>query len=426
MKIGFIAAGAGDMLCGSCIRDNILAKALMRKGHDVLFSSLYTEICSDEETVKTEKQFFTGINVYLQQRFTAFRRAPWFLNSLFDSERLNRVLMKFGTDDQRLLAEMTKSMLRGSEGYQAKELKKLIEWFRDKDIEIFNLPNTLLSGLAGEMRTQLKVPVLSTLQGEDLFVDSFKGGERSEILELMREATSNLDGFISVSKYYAGFMHEFIGIPENKIDVVYNGINLEGYDMLFKSNEESFVIGYMARMSKAKGIRILIDALKILIDEGHDVKVRAAGWISKEDEEVLNGIRSDLKNWNMSDRFEYLGVVGRDDKIRHLSTCDVVSVPTEYKEPFGLYMLEALAAGTPVIQPNHGAFPELIKETGGGLLHKPFDPEDLARKIIHMIENPDERKNLAEVGRKNVRERFNSDRMAEGVLNIYSKYNYIV
>jgi glycosyltransferase involved in cell wall biosynthesis len=386
MRIGFIAAGAGDMLCGSCIRDNTLAKALMRKGHDVMFSSLYTEICSDEETVRAEKQFFTGINVYLQQKYSAFRRAPWFLNSLFDSKRLNKILMKFGSDDQRLLAEMTKSMLRGSEGYQAKELRRLIDWFRDKNVEIFNLPNTLLSGLAGEMKAELKAPVLSTLQGEDLFVDSFKDEERNEILRLMREASSNLDGFISVSKYYAGFMHEFIGIPENKIDVVYNGINLDGYNESFDRNGKSFVIGYMARMSKAKGIRILVDALKILVDEGHDVKVRAAGWISKEDEALLKGIRSDLKQWGISDRFEYLGVVDRDDKIEHLGTCDVVSVPTEYKEPFGMYVLEALAAGTPVIQPNHGAFPELIKETGGGLLHKPFDAEDLAAKIIHLMQ----------------------------------------
>jgi glycosyltransferase involved in cell wall biosynthesis len=426
MKIGFISAGAGEMLCGSCIRDNALANALIQMKHDVLFCPLYTTICTDEECVKPSKQFYSGVNIYLQQRYPIFRSAPWILNSLLDGETLTKLVSKFGTDDKKLLSEMTKSMLLGGRGYQSRELKKLINWFKGKEVEVFNLPNTLLSGLAEEMKRELKSPVLSTLQGEDLFVEGFGNEDGEEMNRLMRGNVSEIDGFISVSRFYADFMHDYLGIPLRKIKVVYNGINLKGYDIAVEKKDDSFVVGYMARICKAKGLHILIDALKILSDDGLDVKVRAAGWLSKEDEGYLKDIGAKLKSWGIASKFEYLGVVDRRSKIEHLKTSDVLSVPTEYREPFGLYVLESLASGTPVVLPNHGAFPELIEETGGGLPHKPFDPEDLAAKITYLMENPDERKNLAEVGRKNVIERFNSKTMAENILNVYNEYNYRV
>jgi glycosyltransferase involved in cell wall biosynthesis len=58
-------------------------------------------------------------------------------------------------------------------------------------------------------------------------------------------------------------------------------------------------------------------------------------------------------------------------------------VPTSYREPKGLYVLEALANGVPVVQPKHGSFPELIEATGGGLLVNPEDPQDHARSLRH-------------------------------------------
>ena len=426
MRIGFLTAGAGDMLCGSCIRDTTLAQALTRNGQEVIFCPLYTPISTDDEGVVPSKQFYSGVSAYLQQRHPLFRRIPPLFDAPFESRTILKALMKLGADDRKMLAEMTKSVLLGSEGNQSKELRKLVAWFRDRDAQVFNLPNTLLSGLARDLRSELKAPVLSTLQGEDLFVDAFEQDDRTEIIGLMRRRAEDLDGFISVSHYYADFMSEYLRIPKNKIHVVHNGINLHGFGAPEKGNvvkrSDGFVVGYMARVCRAKGLHILVEALKLLRDWGHDVGVRAAGWLSREDEGYLAEIRSNVRKLGLERNFEYLGVVSREDKINILRTCDVVSVPTEYREPFGLYVLEALAAGTPVVLPEHGAFPELIRETGGGMLHKPLSAEDLAGKIAHLIEHPDGRKRLAETGRTRVFERFSSDVMAEGVIEVYGKY----
>ena len=75
-----------------------------------------------------------------------------------------------------------------------------------------------------------------------------------------------------------------------------------------------------------------------------------------------------LRAAGLGDEFVYRGTVDRAKKVQFFHDIDVLSVPSPYHEPKGLYLLEAMACGVPVVQPNHGAFPEIIERTGGGLL----------------------------------------------------------
>jgi len=101
---------------------------------------------------------------------------------------------------------------------------------------------------------------------------------------------------------------------------------------------------------------------------------------------------------------------------------DVLSVPTTYREPKGLYVLEALANAVPVVQPRHGSFPELLEHTGGGMLVNPDDPVDLARGLRELLENPQQRQELGRKGQQVVRDRFHADRMAQDTLDVYHRY----
>ena len=109
-------------------------------------------------------------------------------------------------------------------------------------------------------------------------------------------------------------------------------------------------------------------------------------------------------------------------KVQFLQSLDVLSVPTVYREPKGLYVLESLANGVPVVQPRHGSFPELIDATGGGLLVNPEDPADLAQGLRRLLEDENLRRDLGEKGRQAVRERFHADKMAERTLEVYGGY----
>ena len=100
----------------------------------------------------------------------------------------------------------------------------------------------------------------------------------------------------------------------------------------------------------------------------------------------------------------------------------VLSVPTEYQEPKGLYILEALANGVPVVQPSHGAFTELIEATGGGLLVEPHSARSLADGLHKLYANPQLRKELGETGKDAVHNNFSDHTMAVETLQVYRKH----
>src|SRR4051812_17359961 len=95
MKIAYITAGAAGMYCGSCMHDNTLVRALIRKGHDALLIPTYPPIRTDEPDVSQNRVFFGGINVYLQQKYWLFRHTPWLLDRLLDLPPLLRWASKF-------------------------------------------------------------------------------------------------------------------------------------------------------------------------------------------------------------------------------------------------------------------------------------------------------------------------------------------
>jgi glycosyltransferase involved in cell wall biosynthesis len=147
----------------------------------------------------------------------------------------------------------------------------------------------------------------------------------------------------------------------------------------------------------------------------------AAGWLGNEHKSYLERIRQKITDAGFGIDFEYLGEISRAEKIHFLGSLDVLSVPVLYPAPKGLYALEAMACGTPVIQPNLGIFPELISSTQGGLLHSPGDINDLASKLEWLLNNREEAMTLGQQGRKAVFENFHSRRVAVETIEVYEK-----
>src|SRR6185503_14780441 len=110
---------------------------------------------------------------------------------------------------------------------------------------------------------------------------------------------------------------------------------------------------------------------------------------------------------------EFLPNISREEKLAFLNSLSVLSVPATYGESFGLYLLEAWAAGVPVVQPRHAAFPELVDSTGAGLLCKPADPVSLADGIAELLREPARARELGLRGSQAVRERFSREHMAQ-------------
>jgi glycosyltransferase involved in cell wall biosynthesis len=427
MRIAYISAGAGGMYCGSCLHDNTLAAALVALGHDALLIPCYTPLRTDEPDVSYPSVFLGGINAYLQQKLALFRHTPRFLDRLLDAPGLLRWVSRFAVRTQAQdLADLAISVLRGEHGKQRKEVARLVDWMAgDLKPDVILFSNVLLSGIVHPLRERLKVPVLATLQGDDVFLEALPEQSRPIAIELIREHCREIDGFISTSRYYADFMSDYLQIPRDKIDVVYPGLNLHGYGLPRPDRTGMpFTIGYFARVCPEKGLHHLVEAFRRFraAPGAPAAKLHVSGWLGEDHRPFFEEQKARLKGAGLHDDFTHVESPDHAGKVRFLQAVDVLSVPTTYREPKGLYVLEALANGVPVVQPRHGSFPELVEATGGGLLVEPGDAGDLARGLRRLADDAAEREKLGRRGKQAVFERFHARAMAEATLAVFGKY----
>jgi glycosyltransferase involved in cell wall biosynthesis len=421
VRILQLTAGAAGMYCGTCLRDNSLAAALMKLGHDVTLLPLYTPTLTDEANVSNEKIFFGGISVYLEQNYALFRKTPWLLDKLWDSKAALKIAAKSTIPvDPHFLGEMTVSMLEVEHGRLQKELHKMLRWLESEPRpDVVNLPYTLLIGLAAPLKKSLQSPVCCTLQGEDLFLEGLQEPYKSRALALIRQNIPHVDCFLAVSDYYAEFMCRYLGIPDRKMEIAPLGVSTDGYRLAAHSENPKPRIGYFARIAPEKGLHILADAYKLVRDAGFDCTLEAAGYIAPEQRPYLNGIENQLREWGHD--FHYHGALDRTQKIAYLESLDVLSTPTVYADPKGLFVLEAMAAGVPVVQPDHGAFPEIIRRTGGGVLVEPENPRSLADGLLRLLRDGDLRAGLARRAYSGVREHYRVEAMAQRTAEIFAR-----
>ena len=275
------------------------------------------------------------------------------------------------------------------------------------------------------LKERLQVPIVATLQGDDVFLEALPEQFRSEAIALIQERCRDIDGFIATSSYYADFMAEYLAIPREKIDVIYPGLNLQAHNQPCpQRNGEPFTIGYFARICPEKGLHNLVEAFRVLRSQPDlpPARLRVSGWLGDHQKPYLEELRKKLASWKLDNDFEHHDSPDLQSKIQFLHNVDVLSVPTTYREPKGMYILEAWANGIPVVQPRHGSFPELIEATGGGLLVNPDDPEDLANGLRQLMDNPDKRTEMGRRGQAIVSERFHAEAMAKATVEVYQKY----
>lgn len=422
MRILSITAGAAGMYCGSCFRDNALAIELLARGHEVSLVPMYTPTRTDEQNVSDSHVLFGGISVYLQQHASLFRRTPRFLDRLWDSPRVISTFSKRAVQtDARMLGDLTISMLEGERGVIRKEFEKLVDWIHDEPApDVINIPNSLLIALAEPLRREFDRPVCCTLQGEELFIDGLPPAHREKALSLIRQQVRHVDRFIAVSDYCARFMRELLQIPADRMATVPLGINTTGYGPP-TPNPDVFTVGYFARIAPEKGLHLLADAYVLFRRRIGNARAQllAAGYAAPGPSPYLDAIRQTLKQAGLADEFSYVGEVDKHQKLDLLRHLDVLSVPATYDEPKGLFLIEAMASGVPVVQPRRGAFIETVERTGGGILVDPDSPEALADGLYRLWSDPSLRQTLSTRAAAGVQERYTVARSTSRLLEVY-------
>jgi glycosyltransferase involved in cell wall biosynthesis len=413
MRVAYLAAGAGGMICGSCLRDNRIAASLIARGRDVVLIPLYTPIRTDEIDVSTRKVYFGGLSVYLEEKSALFRHLPRVLTRMLDSPRLLRRISKWaGKTDAADLGELTVSVLNGEHGAQRRELDELVRGLAAIKPDIVKLPNLMFLGMAESIKRALHVPILCTLSGEDIFVDQLIEPYRGRAFDLIRRNAGAVDGYVSVTNYFADHAARHFSLPREHIHVIPMGVRHEDFAEP-AAPRPPFTIGYLARICSEKGLRQLCEAFTLLRRRGRDCRLRVAGYLGARDRAYFHETVAFVRQQGCGENFEYVGEVDLRGKIEFLRSLHVLSVPTVYHESKGFYVLEALASGVPVVQPRHGSFPELVEATGGGLLYDPTGPAALADAIDLLMTDEALRTRLARAGHDAVCAKFTDGLMAD-------------
>jgi glycosyltransferase involved in cell wall biosynthesis len=425
MRLLYLTAGAAEMYCGTCLRDNALAAALLRRGHDVILAPIYTPTTTDEANVSQSKVLLGGVSVFLQQHVPLFRHTPGFLDWVWDSTPVLKLASKRQIKvDPAVLGEMTVSMLKGLDGFQSKEIRKMLRWLEQLPrFEAMNLPFTLLISLAKPLKDALGVPVACTMAGEEIFLENLQEPWKSQSLDLIRRRIADVDVYIAVSDYCARFMATYLGIPPNRIRTVPIGITLDDHQPTPARTAPPYTIGFFARIAPEKGLHVLAEAYRRLVQRPGVPATRllAAGFLLDEHRDYLKTIQHRMTEWGLADRFQYAGAPDRAGKLALLREMDVMSVPVTYDEPKGLTLLEAMASGRPVVVPDRGSFNEIVTRTGGGVLVPPDDPDALADALLALLADRPRAAALGQAGVEGVRRFHSVDVMATEAEKVFGQ-----
>jgi glycosyltransferase involved in cell wall biosynthesis len=204
------------------------------------------------------------------------------------------------------------------------------------------------------------------------------------------------------------------------------GLNLTGHCGSREVRERPpYTIGYFARICPEKGFHRLVEAFRILRQTpgAPKCRLRVSGWLGENHRPYFDQHMRRLRDAGLSADVEHVDSPSHAEKVAFLQTLDVMSVPTTYREPKGIYIMEALANGVPVVQPRHGAFPELIEAMGGGILVEPNDPAALAIGLQFLLKHVELRRRAIEQGGKIVRTRFTAQTMAEETAAVLARYH---
>lgn len=433
MKIVQITAGAGGRLCGSCLHDNTLVRALRKRGRDAILLPAYVPTTTDEENVAEPTVVMGGINVFLQQSVPLFRHTPRWLDRLFDQPALLRWLSSRTGDTRPAdLGPLTVSSLRGEQGHQRKEVERLACWLaHEVRPDVVHLSNALLLGLARRIRQTTGAAIVASLSGEDLFIDQLPEPDRATVQRLLVERAADVDRFVALNAAYADRMADRLACQRDRIEVIPHGIDPVGFpaeppNLVARRAARGGrqVLGFLARACREKGLDQAIQAVGQLVAQGHDVELLAAGAMVPAEAAYLAGCLALADELGIAERVRWLGQVDRAGKLRLLEAIDVFVMPTPVPEAKGIPVIEALAAGVPVVASAAGAFPELLGSGSGqpvGLTHRPGDPADLAKAAAALLSDPAMAQSLGAAGHGRAREFHHAEQMAAAHEQLYAE-----
>lgn len=415
MKIVYIIPGSGDSFyCGNCFRDNLQAAALRKAGHDVVVMPLYLPLIN-ESLQNSSPLFFPATSYYVAQKFFQKFPMPKWLKGVLGSETMLRLASHMsGTTSAKGMENMTMSMIEGDENAFMSEADKLISLLKQESPDIIQISTTLLIGIARAIKNEMDIPIVCSVLDEEVWIDTMKEEYAALAWKAIGANLKHVDKFITVSHYYKNFVKTKVPLLTD-LDVIYPGLDLEAYRPGEKSDHP--VIGYFYRLNELNGLEILAKAFVQLKKKNSvpELKLKVGGGFTGQDKKYIAKVKKILAPYIEDvDLFESYSLSAH---IGFFQNITVLSVPLTFNEGFSLYVSEAFACGVPVVEPETGAFPEIVGEAG--ILYQPNTSASLANALEEILTKQDVYDKAAKAALKKSSEIFNDTIMVNELLKTY-------
>lgn len=426
MKIVYLITGSGgSFYCGNCYRDMLYLRAIRKvKGMTAKAVPLYLPPDqSDSDTGFEKKVFFGAISMYIREKVPFLRNMPAFLDKFFDLlPFLKLAARQAGTTRTEGLEELTLNMIEGNNAFQPHEVRRLVNYLNTGGKpDIVHLSNALILGLAGQLKKHMDTKIVCSLLNEDDWIEDMKEPFRSKAWELIARESEYVDRFITPSQYYKDMFITKTGLEGNKIDVIPLGFDPEVI-VTEKNYSKSPVLGYFCRMNRHNGFDKIVDAFIKIKSENlmPDLVLHTCGGYTGDDKAFIKEQYIKLKEKGFHKSFRVFHEFHGNKKAEFFNSVDVISVPVRKYDGYGLYIIEANAAGVPVVQPATGAFPEIIARTGGGITYSPDNIDELSASLIKVLDDKELMLKLGTEGKENVHKHLSLERMSEELSKVYN------
>ena len=269
----------------------------------------------------------------------------------------------------------------------------------------------LLSGVVGAwIKKIMWLKLIITAHGSDVYMIPKMGLFQKSYIR----AISNADAIITVSNANKEQLTT-LGLPEDKISVIPNGIELSMFNNVtpLRVQEAGTKIVWVGRMVEVKGLVYLFSAMRIIVSSYPNSKLTLMG-----DGPLKDKLERLAGEMSLTANITFMGYVKYSLLPQYLKGADIFVLPS-LSEGFPVAIPEAMAACKPVVASNVGGIPDVVTDGVTGFLVAPENPEQLADKIVYLIEHPEEGERMGKAGRKLVEERFTWDNIAEAITRIY-------
>jgi len=287
---------------------------------------------------------------------------------------------------------------------------------------VIHISNALLLGFVPALHEALDAVFVCSLQDEEPWVNAMGDPYADLCWTAMSEQAKHVSRFVATSDWYAKRMIERMHLDADRVRVVYPGVDIPEAKPTFQTTDPP-TIGYLSRLNPAQGFEKLVNAFMTLKKEPAltGLRLRATGGATPADIPFVESIEKRLAAAGMLESVEIHKEFHAAPDTAFFGGLTVMSTPVEDGEAFGMHIIEAMSRGIPVVQPDVGAYPEIIGASGGGLLYNPEDKNGLTDALRTILTQPDHARQIGQQGYDHASKVFSVERMASDMIALYEE-----